>query len=165
MYKIKEKFWAPATDLSPAPEALLSTGSATLWSPMVEESTSSTIHAASDCTGSSASIIPYCASASIASSYASYNSSAQLPSTFENAYTFRSLLDKEESTKRAKVIEQEQPLVKIIHKKAIIQVPSQPLPRCNAEQQYNPSKSYGANLIDWVVCSAEDFVKRLSKFF
>jgi hypothetical protein len=114
-------------------------------------------------TGSS--ILPNYASASIASSSASYNSSAQTPSTFEKAYTFRSLLDKEESNKRTKVVEQGQPLVKIIHKKAIIQVPPQPLPRCKAVQEYNPQKSYAANLIDSVVCSFDDFVKRLSKFF
>jgi hypothetical protein len=149
MYKIKENFWAPA---------IQQPGSIT-------ESTPDSQQLVDNCTGSSASLLPYCASASIASSYASYNSSAQTPSMFEKAMTFRSLLDKEETKKREKVVEQERPLVKIIHKKTIIQVPSQPLPRCNAKQEYNPQKSYGANLIDSVICSFDDFVKRLSKFF
>ena len=130
----------------------------------VSASPPTTQQPAPNCTGSSASLLPYCASASISSSYASYNSSSQIPSTFEKAMTFRSLLNKEESKKREKVVEQGKNPIQVIHKKTIIQVPPKEKSRCDV-QEYNPQKSYGANLIDWVVCSVEDFVKRISKFF
>ncbi len=125
-----------------------------------------------DCTGSSASLLPYCASASISSSFASYNNQPTVPSMFEKAYIYKGLLEQREE-KQKKNIEETSNVkdignTQIIHKKTTIRIPAKEPSRCDrlaAEQEYNPGKTYGGNLIDWFVCSVEDLVKRFSKFF
>ncbi len=95
-----------------------------------------------------------------------------MPTIFENALSFRGLLDKQETAKKKRKEEtvsvQEKGGVQVVEKTTTIRIPAKEAPRCERlarDQQYNPSKTYGGNLIDWFVCSVEDFVKRFSNFF
>ena len=55
---------------------------------------------------------------------------------------------------------QQRPLIK---KEIQIIVPAKPTPKCN--DNYNPNKTLAGNVINQFMCTVQDFVTSISKFF